>query len=202
MSADLRSIDGPCEIFYGGSFDPIHIGHLMVASEVCDSLACRTLLFVPAGQNPLKTVGPLASASDRLAMVSAAIERDHRFSVSSIEIKRDGPSRTFDTVRRLVETGRLIKRPWLIVGDELIKDLPRWYRSEDLLSTVRLAVVSREGIPIDRLPADGKVVGNPRFEVSSKAIRERLREGRSIRYLVPDGVYDYIREHTLYRRLD
>jgi nicotinate-nucleotide adenylyltransferase len=206
-------------VFFGGSFDPPHTGHLLIASELCDALRCQTVLFVPAGQNPFKEAGPEASGTDRLEMVRRMISGDTRFRVSSHEVERPGPSRTADSVTALIQAGDLVPTPWLVIGEELLPDLPRWYRVEELLETVRLAVVRRE------LPGDcaqnrdhretgaldsGSLeivpgrqtevawVQNPRLAVSSSEIRRRLRDIRTIRYLVPDTVYEYINTHDLY----
>ncbi|MFP4152697.1 MAG: nicotinate (nicotinamide) nucleotide adenylyltransferase [Alkalispirochaeta sp.] len=209
----------PGEIFFGGTFDPIHIGHLMIASEACEILGCRRVLFVPAGQNPLKKDIPGASGSHRLAMVRLAIAGDTRFSASSREIERDGPSRTFDTVRTLIQEGALITRPWIVIGEELLPNLDRWYRIDDLLKQVRLAVVGRPGedrcddrstspLPeaftslTTRTGTTPRFIGNPRLRLSATELRERLFQRRIVRYLVPDSVYGYIEEHRLYRQRD
>jgi nicotinate-nucleotide adenylyltransferase len=204
----------PADVFFGGSFDPPHAGHLLIASELCEALQCETVLFVPAARNPLKESGPEASGSNRLEMVRRMIAGDTRFRVSAYEVERPGPSRTAGSVEALIERDELISLPWLVIGEELLSDLPRWHRVEELLSVVRLAVV-RSQIPgecpekqdggsagsLEIVPGDQTEVvwvQNPRLAVSSSEIRERLRKSRTIRYLVPDTVYEYIHQHNLY----
>ena len=131
-------------MFFGGSFDPPHTGHLLIASELCEALQCQTVLFVPAARNPFKEAGPDASGADRLEMVRRMIAKDARFRVSADEVERVGPSHTAESVERLVARGDLVATPWLVIGEELLTDLSRWHRVGDLLSAVKLAVVRRE----------------------------------------------------------
>jgi len=211
-----RDSSPPADILFGGTFDPIHIGHLLIASEACEVLQARRVLFVPAGQNPLKSDSPRTSGADRLAMVRRAIADDPRFTVSSCEIDREGPSRTFDTLDALIQEGALIGTPWIVIGEELVSDLPRWYRIDDLLRTARLAIVGRpHDERFDDRPdarrsgevaslfagteTDPVYIGNPRLRLSATELRERLNQRRIVRYLVPESVYAYIEEHRLYR---
>ncbi len=198
----------PADVFFGGTFDPPHLGHLIIASEVVSTLGAERLLFVPAAQNPFKEHGPMASGSDRLKMIQVMTNGDSRLSVHSFEIDRPGPSRTYDTIESLIRDGTLIDDPWMVIGDELLPDVTRWYRGQELLRRVRLAVV-RRGAPetsgsgekrLEVLHQQGRLayVNNPFIGISSRDIRTRLREGRSIKYLVTDDVYDYIRQFSLY----
>ncbi len=195
--------EAPAEVFFGGTFDPIHIGHLFVAEEARLAVGATTVLFVPAGRNPLKD-GPTGTSPEaRLAMTRLAVRENPAFRVSSAEIERGGPSYTVDTVETLVASGALCPRPALIIGDDLIAQLPRWKDPERLFAAVRLIVVTRHATEIERLsdfvPADTLTIRNPSIPVSSSDVRERLRDNRSVRYLVPDVVYEYIRSHSLYR---
>jgi nicotinate-nucleotide adenylyltransferase len=195
----------------GGTFDPIHVGHLAVAEEAREVLGLERILFVPAGLPPHKPEGAEASIDDRVAMVIAAIEDNPAFELSRVDIDRDGPSYTVDTMAILaaqaVREGRVADLT-LIMSSETLAGLPSWREPELLLATCRIAVVPREGhespdpawlqaeFPgledrFDRL--DG-----PRLGISSTAIRERVRAGRSIRYLVPQAVEGHIADHHLY----
>ncbi|MCG8481184.1 MAG: nicotinate-nucleotide adenylyltransferase [Spirochaetales bacterium] len=195
--------DVPAEVFFGGTFDPIHIGHLFVAEEARAAVGAMSVLFVPAGRNPLKDDPSGASPEARLHMTRLAIRGNGAFRVSSAEIERGGPSYTVDTVETLVASGELRPRPGLIVGDDLIAQLPRWKDPQRLFAAVRLIVVTRHVTEVERLsevvPTDTLVIRNPAIPVSSSDVRERLRDHRSVRYLVPDAVYEYIRFHSLYR---
>ena len=193
----------PAEVFFGGTFDPIHIGHLFVAEQARIALGAASVLFVPTGRNPLKEELSGASARARVDMVRLATGGNRAFRVSTAEIERDGPSYTVDTVRALIASGALCRRPGLIIGDDLVAQLPQWKDPQRLFATARLVVVTRHVVEVERLsnivPPDALVIGNPSIPVSSSDVRERLRENRSVRYLVPDAVYEYIRDHSLYR---
>jgi len=196
----------------GGTFDPIHVGHLAVAEEARDALGLERIVFIPAGQPPHKTASEVSPAADRLAMVELAIAGNSSFELSRLEIDRPGPSFTVDTVAALIERGAADRRTpdlTLILSAETFADLPTWHEPGRLLATVRVAVVPREGYPAPdpgwlarNLPGQEDRVDfleGPRLGLSSTALRERVARGRSIRYLVPDAVAAYIAEHRLYR---
>ncbi len=204
----------------GGTFDPVHVGHLAIAEEARESLRLDTVLFVPAGQPPHKRTNAVSAPHHRVAMVELAIIDNPTFELSRIEVDRDGPSFTADTVEALVrehggagqagdpmpgESGLT-----LILSAETFADLPTWHEPERILDAVRVAVVPREGYPApdpewvaSAFPGRGSRVAyleGPMLRVSSTAIRARVAEGRSIRYLVPSAVEAYISNHHLYRR--
>jgi nicotinate-nucleotide adenylyltransferase len=195
----------------GGTFDPIHVGHLAIAEEARDSLGLERILFVPAGRPPHKPAGSVTPVRDRVAMVEIAIADNPAFELSRIEVDRPGASYTADTVRLLrdaeVAAGR-IPDLTIILSAETFRDLPDWHEPERLLEATRVAVVPREGYPAPdpawlsaRFPGqEGRVdyLEGPRLGLSSTAIRERIAGGRSIRYLVPAAVEAYIRDHHLY----
>jgi nicotinate-nucleotide adenylyltransferase len=195
----------------GGTFDPIHVGHLAVAEEARDALGLERITFIPAGQPPHKTASEVAPAADRLAMVALAIAGNPAFELSRLEIDRPGPSFTVDTVAALVaEETAAGRKPdlTLVLSAETFADLPTWHEPARLLATVRVAVVPREGYPAPdpgwlarTFPGQEDRVDfleGPRLGLSSTALRERVASGRSIRYLVPDAVAGYIAEHRLY----
>jgi nicotinate-nucleotide adenylyltransferase len=185
---------------FGGAFDPIHTGHLAVAQEVVHTLQLDRLLFVPTARPPHRKEGPFASGEARVAMVVAATAGEERFEVWTGEFDRTGPSFTVDTLRSLREEypGSSLH---LIVGADQFSRFHTWSEPEVITKLATLVVVGRSG-------DDGTRAGNgivhqrcavPRIEVSSSQIRERVREGSPIRYLVPDSVVRIIREQGWYK---
>ena len=199
----------------GGTFDPIHTGHLAIAEEVRESLGLERLLFVPAGVPPHRPNPPLASAADRLAMVELAVANNPAFAASAIELERPGPSYSVDTVEALAAAARdRGQRPdlWFVLSAEAFGLLPTWHEPERLLRAARIAVVPRAGA--SPLPTGWVAARFPGFEervrfldgpqlgISGTQIRRRAVAGRSLRYLVPDEVARYIGDHRLYRTTD
>jgi nicotinate-nucleotide adenylyltransferase len=195
----------------GGTFDPIHLGHLAAADEAREVLGLERILFVPAGIPPHKTDQTVTSPEHRLAMVEAAIADNAAFDVSRIDVDRPGPSFTVDTVELVAAAERASGREpdlTFILSSETLLELPSWHEPERLLDRCRLAVVPRAGYPApdrawlsEQFPGrEDRVVslGGARLEISSSAIRERVARGRSIRYLVPAVVAAYIADHRLY----
>ncbi len=186
---------------FGGTFDPVHIGHLVVAERVAEAEQLARVLFLPAGRPPHKQGRTFAPAADRLAMVERAVAGNPRFAVSAIELESDGPSFTIDTVRRLKAEGA--SHLALILGADSLVELGTWRRPEALLGECRVIVVERPGFDLaGALPAfrqSAHMIDAPRLDISSSDIRARVRAGLSIRYLVPEAVREYIAEHGLYR---
>jgi nicotinate-nucleotide adenylyltransferase len=194
----------------GGTFDPIHVGHLAVAEEAREALSLDRVLFIPAGQPPHKLPGSVTAVAHRVAMVERAIADNPAFELSTIEIDRNGPSFTVDTVEALA---RALPEATLhlIVSAETFGELPTWHEPERLFEAARVAVVPREGYPApdpawlaEAFPGREDRVDfleGPRLGLSSTALRGRVAAGRSIRYLVPAAVGAYIAQHELYRRL-
>jgi nicotinate-nucleotide adenylyltransferase len=194
----------------GGTFDPIHVGHLAVAEEAREALSLEKVLFVPAGQPPHKPAGSVGRVGDRVAMVQLAIAGNPAFELSMVEVERGGPSYTVDTVAAL-SRAHPDAELHLILSAETFAELPSWHEPDRLFEAARMAVVPREGYPApdpawlarafpgreDRV----EYLGGPRLGLSSTALRTRVAAGRSIRYLVPPAVEAYITEHDLYRRL-
>jgi nicotinate-nucleotide adenylyltransferase len=205
---------------FGGSFNPIHFGHLLVADEVCETLRLDRLLLVPAAQPPHKPLTELAPAADRYRMTALAVSEHPRFEVSDVEVARSGPSYTVDTLTALQDRGRL----HLIIGSETFLDLLNWREPQRVVSLARLVVIPRNGMDFDPdAPAAVKVLrelGLPGFApasgespdgaaplllhaaslpISGSDLRRRAREGRSLAFRMPDAVAGYLREHHLYR---
>ncbi|MFM2106538.1 MAG: hypothetical protein RL338_1570 [Chloroflexota bacterium] len=192
----------------GGTFDPIHVGHLAIAEEVREALGLERILFVPALDPPHKPGVPLAPAETRARLVALAIAGNPAFALSRVELDRPGPSFAADTVA-LVAAAHGGRRPTFILSAEALAGLPAWHEPERLLAASRLAVVPRPGsAALDatwlagRFPGaaiDAVFLDGPSLAVSATAIRARVAAGRSIRYLVPDAVAAAIAEDRLYR---
>jgi len=196
---------------FGGSFNPVHIAHLILAERVREEAALEKVLFVPARHPPHKPAEPLAPAADRLRMLELAVAQNPAFEVSTVELDREGPSYTLATVRQLRATLGPHDSLLLVVGSDSVRDLPRWWRAGELLREVDVLAVERPGAPLDDLSelercfgaekaAEIKrsIVPAPLLDVSSTDIRARVRQGKTIRYLVPEAVRRYILAHGLY----
>jgi nicotinate-nucleotide adenylyltransferase len=196
----------------GGTFDPIHLGHLAVAEEAREALGLETVLFVPAGDPPHKPDAAVSEARHRAAMVGLAIAGNPAFRLSRIEIDRPGPSWTVLTLATLHEEAAAASRPfepWLILSVEAVLGLESWREPRRVIELCRLAVAPREGTPIDgrawlaehfpEAAARAVFLDRPRLGISGTEIRARVAAGRSIRYLVPPEVEDYVRARGLYR---
>lgn len=196
----------------GGTFDPVHVGHLAAGEEARERLGLERVLFVPAGEPWQKAGRAISPAEDRVAMLELALAGNPWFEVSTIEVDRPGPSYSVDTVEALVAAQRTAGHEpdvWFILSAEAAHGLATWHRPERLLAACRLAVVPRPGAaPFDPAELEAIAPGStdravvldaPRLDLSGTAIRARIRAGRSTRYLVPDPVAAYIAAHGLYR---
>ncbi|MCU0620222.1 MAG: nicotinate-nucleotide adenylyltransferase [Gemmatimonadales bacterium] len=182
----------------GGSFDPIHHGHLLVAQAAVEALGLDELRFVPAREQPFKAGRHGATAAQRAAMVRLAIDGEPRFRMEPMELERAGPSYTVDTLRALAarEPGAAFT---LLVGADAALELALWREAPVLPTLARIVVFARAGSPPPASPLVSGVIAVPSLDVSATAIRERVATGRSIRYWVPDAVAAYVAEHGLYR---
>jgi nicotinate-nucleotide adenylyltransferase len=182
----------------GGTFDPPHVGHLLAASDAFEGLALDRLYFVPAAQQPFKSALDAAAAHHRAAMVERLVAGDPRFAVDAIEIERGGLSYTVDTLRALRTRWSDDVALFLLLGRDVAATLPKWREPEALATLAQVVVLTRVGETGD-LPAGVRSLATRRVDVSSTEIRARVREGKSIRGFVPDGVADYIAAADLYR---
>jgi nicotinate-nucleotide adenylyltransferase len=194
----------------GGTFDPPHIGHLILAEETRLALALEQVLFVPAGAPWRKAGQELSPREHRLAMVRLAVDDNPHFAVSTLEIDRQGPSYTADTMAELREQSGRETELFFIMGADSLADFPHWHEPQRILELARLAVAERpepedvgleEGLAEDLARAMGERVlwlRMPLIAISASAVRERVRQGLSIRYWVPTAVEEYIRRHGLY----
>ena len=181
----------------GGTFDPVHVAHLLAALEARHQLALDRVLVVVAGDPWQKRDDVVAAADDRYAMVAAALEGVDGLEPSRIEIDRDGPTYTADTLHALARDDRAL---FLVVGSDVAARLDTWERAEDVQRLATLAIVARGDDPIRVPDGDWRVeaVRMPRLDISSTDIRARVAEGRPIDYLVPAGAVRVLRERRLY----
>ena len=183
---------------FGGTFDPVHVGHLAIGNAALESVPLDRVVFVLARRAPLKERRPVASEADRLAMLELAVAGEPRFSVSRVELDREGPSYTVDTLERLTGPDDL----FLILGGDAIADFPRWKDTDRIAELATLVVAERPGAPerAGNAPNTSIVVFDaPRLDISSRELRARAARGRSLRYLVPDPVWRHIEARGLYR---
>jgi len=193
----------------GGTFDPIHYGHLVVAEDCWAQLRLDEVLFVPCGEPPHKRGQPVSPAADRVAMVERAIAGNPHFRLSRVEVDRPGISYSVDTVALLREEFGPMARLFFIVGGDALRDLPSWRQPELLLELCQVVAVNRPGYsPLDlrrleeRIPgAAGRIIQLevPEFNLSASDLRRRVATGRPITYMTPDAVVHYIQERGLYR---
>jgi nicotinate-nucleotide adenylyltransferase len=190
----------------GGTFDPIHLGHLVIASHAADALTLDVVLFMPAQSPPHKLGKTISPIDHRIAMVNLAIDGDARFAFSDLDLTTGEPSYTAELVERLAAVhpeGEI----FFIAGADSLRDFSTWYEPERILRHARLAIAARPGVEIDATMLNAmrdlrnrtSIFASPLMEISATGIRERVREGHSIRYLVPEAVERYIQEHGLYR---
>ncbi len=196
---------------YGGTFDPIHVGHLIVARAVREQLELDRVVLIPSARPPHKQTTELTDASHRLAMARLAVKGEDGLEASDCEVKRTGPSYTIDTVTAFRERlGPQAEVIWLI-GADTLGELSSWYRVEALADACRIVIAARPGWESpdpaalrDRLRDDqldrlrSSLLATPRVDVSASDIRRRAAAGRSIRWLVPEPVRQYIADHALY----
>jgi len=186
----------------GGTFDPPHTGHLLLALDALDQLGLERLILVPASRQPLKEGLEMTTPEHRLAMTRLLAAHDPRLAVNDAEVSRGGLSYTIDTVRAL-RGAHPAAAFYLLMGEDTAATLPQWREPKELSSLVTVAVAGR-GASDRPLPAGFRAERLPmrRVDLSATEIRDRVRAGRSIRGFVPDAVADYIDAHQLYRTTD
>ncbi len=186
---------------FGGTFDPPHLGHLIVAETVRERLALELILFMPANFPPHKEGEPVASTTHRLNMLQLAVAGNSYSKVSDLEIRRGGKSYTIETLRSLrnLYPGDTL---FLIIGSDNLRIFPAWKEPEDVLKSSRVVVIDRPGLVRDAIENEFvqrvQFVQVPTIEVSATDIRGRIRDGKTIRYMVPEPVRAYIEDNKLY----
>ena len=192
----------------GGTFDPIHIGHLATAESVREIFALDEILFIPAARPPHKLARHVTDEIHRLAMTTLATRSNKFFRVSDIELKRTGLSYTLDTMDALHKQFGATTELFFIIGADSLADLSKWHEAKKLVARSHFIATTRPGVDVD-FSATEKFFGTaasehihrvttPAIEISSTEIRERVKSGRSIKYLVPEAVEDYILREGLY----
>lgn len=192
---------------FGGSFDPIHVGHLAIAEAAHRQAELDEVILVPARRNPLKEGEPAVSAEDRYEMVRRAIHASPGLRASRIEVDRDGDSYTVDTLRRFAGDGVEL---YLVLGADALHDLARWREPAAVLALAALLVARRPGAPDPDLAAIGRVapdarvrlLESPLVDLSSRELRAFGRAGGSLRYLVPDAAWRYAASRGLYGQVE
>jgi nicotinate-nucleotide adenylyltransferase len=182
---------------FGGSFDPVHLGHLIVAAEAHRALGLDRVLLIPAGQHPFKAAERPAPAADRWAMLRAAVADDARFVVDDRELRRPGPSYTVDTLRAL-RAERPADALSLLIGADAAHDLAAWRDAAAIPALAEVVVLTRPGVAPPDHAMVGRVLEVPAIDISASVVRDRCRRRESIRYFVPDAVARYIAERRLY----
>ncbi|MFC1594319.1 nicotinate-nucleotide adenylyltransferase [Candidatus Omnitrophota bacterium] len=185
---------------FGGTFNPIHCGHVGIAEEVCKRLHLDKVIFIPCYTPPHKAAYRLASAKNRLIMVKKAVEGNSRFEVSDIEIKRKGKSYTIDTIEEFQRRFKNKAKILFLIGADTLSELREWNGIEEILAMVKFVVVSRPGFRLNRSLRNAKLLSIPGIGISSSVIRQRIARGDSIRYLVPETVQRHIKQNRLYRK--
>jgi len=186
---------------FGGTFDPIHTGHLAIAQTAINEIPLQRVLFIPANIPPHKLKQPISPPQVRLEMVQLAVADHPQFEVSTVELEREGPSYMVDTLRLLQQ-----RYPgaefFLIIGADNLLGFQTWHEHEAILQLCRLAVYPRYESDLEQAPAEllrrSIVFKAPRMEISSSYIRGLVRQGKSVRYLVPDVVAEFIQQKRLY----
>jgi len=189
----------------GGTFDPVHIGHLIGAQAAADQLGLDRVYFVPAAQPPHKSTVPISEAAHRVAMLELALADNERFEISLDEIERGGASYTIDTIRRFRETLKPQDELFFILGADNLVDFTTWKNWQDICRDSRVVSLKREGFGRQRYRIPEPLqkeeiiwVEMPLIGISATDIRARVAAGASIRYRVPQTVAEYIESHGLY----
>ncbi|MGQ9627735.1 MAG: nicotinate-nucleotide adenylyltransferase [Anaerolineae bacterium] len=192
----------------GGTFDPIHIGHLIIAEEARVRLSLEKVVFVPAGLPPHKMENHVSPAEHRLEMVKLAIADNPYFSLSLVDVERFGPSFTVETIELLRQEWGPQAEIFFIMGQDSLVDILTWHKPQRLINLCRIVALSRPGFRVDMeeleksLPgASSRIIllNSPEVAISSTDIQRRVREGLPIKYQVPEAVEEYIYKHGLYR---
>ena len=187
---------------FGGTFDPPHVGHLILAEVAREQLKLDRVMFVPAGDPWRKADRTVTPAHHRLAMTRLAVDGHAAFEVEDYEVIREGPSYTVETLEILREHLGASTELYLVLGEDALADMPHWHQPERLVELSTLAVANRRGVTMPPLPFDrARVVPveMPGIDISATELRERASKGLSLRYQVPDAVVHYIEQNGLYK---
>ena len=188
---------------FGGTFDPPHIGHLLIAQTICEAEEFDKIIFVPALKNPHKSVGITSPIDKRLKMLEIAVEGNPHFEISDIEIKRGGISYSLDTIRHIKKEQNLkCEELYFLIGSDILNDFHKWHEPLKILEECQVIVALRPGFQPSSVPnwilSEIQFANIPRFELSATQIRKRWKENKTIRYMVTQPVWEFINENSLY----
>lgn len=196
---------------FGGTFDPPHIGHLILAEEAWFQLKLDAVIIVPAGDPPHKRNRRLSAAASRVRMVTAAIVGNDHFVLSRVDVDRPGPHYTIDMVRLLRDSLPAGSELFFLMGSDSLRDLPNWHLADRLVANCRLVALARHDVTLDWEYLEGALPGlharviqldMPELEIASHILQERIRTGQPIRYQVPEAVEAIIAAEGLYREAE
>lgn len=193
----------------GGTFNPIHLGHLIIAEAAYEAYSLDEVLFVPSGISYMKDQSEILDAKKRVHMTGLAIEDNPHFALSTIEIDRDGNSYSYETLETLRKQNPNTEY-FFLVGSDTLFALETWKHPEILLPSCTILVAVRDGVPMEKMQEHAKyleekfggtikLLTTPNIEISATDIRNRLAEGRNVKYFVPDTVLDFINKYDLYK---
>ena len=188
---------------FGGTFDPPHIGHLVIADSIMSSIDLEQLIFIPASVPPHKAFRSYSPASMRVEMLQIALQGTPAFEISTIELDRRGISYSVDTIKEISQEMNLCKEEiYFLIGSDSLAEFHTWKNPMEILSLANVIVAPRSSYTREMAQSEYlqhvSFLDSPRLDISSSTIRQRVREGKSIRYLVPSGVLKYIQENRLY----
>jgi nicotinate-nucleotide adenylyltransferase len=195
-------------LIFGGTFDPIHNGHLIACRTIAEELGIDRVILIPSGKHPYKH--DITPAADRLEMVKQAVEDEYLFEVCDCEFNREGFSYSSDTAVWIKqELHKKMEEVYWVIGEDNIKEIPKWYKAADFVKEVRFAVAKRktsnslfDGTDEEKEIMDNmhiEYVDTPIIEISSSMVRERVKRGLSVKYLVPDKIIEYVDYEELYK---
>jgi len=183
----------------GGTFNPIHIGHLTIAEMVHEQLKLDKVIFVPSNLPPHKSSHNVASSQERYNMVNLAIKGNPRFEVSDFEITREGKSYSIETVNHFRCRYPKKTKIFFIIGNDLLPTLRTWRRIDEILKVVSFVTVNRPGFKEKKSKIKVKTISVPGLQTSSSYVRSRITMGKTVKYLIPDNVLTYITKNKLYK---
>jgi len=188
---------------FGGTFDPIHIGHLIIAEWIYEELQLEKIIFIPAGDPPHKQSKYISSVKHRLEMVRLAIEDNSKFDISEFEAEKIGKSYSVETLKEFSEVYKSQATLFWIIGSDSLIDLPNWFQPDKIYELSTVVVYPRMDFEVEKasrhLREKSLIVAAPQIEISSTEIRNRVSNGPTIRYLVPSKVEEYICTNGLYK---
>lgn len=189
-------------VMFGGTFDPVHVGHLFLAEELISQLGYERVILVPAAKPPHKETSGETSAAQRLEMLRMSIQGNDRLVVDDCEVERGGQSYTVDTVPAIERTYRPTGPLGLVIGDDLLAGFDGWKEHARLVTMVEIVVAHRVSRARLEFSYPHRYIDNLLLPISSSDIRERIRDGKAFRHIVPETVFSYIERNMLYRQRD